>query len=132
MPYEVYPVITETIANLDDAIDADLDEDMLVSHLASFRVNNGNLSSTFLKADDKRKHNKDRETVTVAFDNMTLLNDQTVNWASDKKKEACVSLKNLLEAKFDNFTAPVFKNMRWFNPQNWDSANLKSSLPNDV
>ena len=32
MPYDVQPIIVETVANLNDAIDAEEEEQMLTSH----------------------------------------------------------------------------------------------------
>ena len=36
-----------------------------------------------------------------------------------KKKEILAVLNALIEAKFGDFSKPVFKNMSWFDPKNW-------------
>ena len=46
MPYEVKPIIKETIFNLNDAIQCDADEGMLISYLASFKVGDGSTITT--------------------------------------------------------------------------------------
>ena len=66
LPFEVYPLLTETISNIDDTIAANVDEDMLVSHLASYRIVDGTLSSQFLQADDNTRDNASRARITVS------------------------------------------------------------------
>ena len=46
MPYEVKPIINETILNLNDAIQYDADEDMLTSGLASLKVSDSSSITT--------------------------------------------------------------------------------------
>ena len=46
MPYEVKPIINETILNLNDAIQCDADEDVLASYIASFKVGDGSTITT--------------------------------------------------------------------------------------
>ena len=72
-PFEVQPLVSETIANVDNCINASIDDDLLVSYLASFHPMDGELNSSFLKADDRTRSNLDRERVSIAFKNMTDL-----------------------------------------------------------
>ena len=37
LPFEVQPLVSETIANIDNCINASIDDDLLVSYLALFR-----------------------------------------------------------------------------------------------
>ena len=46
---------------------------MIVSYLASFRLMDGELNLSFLRADDRARSNSDREHVSIAFENMTDL-----------------------------------------------------------
>ena len=46
MPYEIKPIIKETILNLNDATQCDTDEGMLISYLASFKVGDGSTITT--------------------------------------------------------------------------------------
>ena len=47
------------------------DDQMLFIHLASFRIVEGQLTSTFIKADDPLKRNADKERIIYEFENMT-------------------------------------------------------------
>ena len=67
LPFEVQPLVSETIANIDNCINASIDDDLLVSYLASFRLMDGELNSSFLKADDRTRSNSDRDRVSIAF-----------------------------------------------------------------
>ena len=51
MPYEVRPIINETILNLNYAIQCDVDEDMLTSYLASFKVDDGSVITTVIQVE---------------------------------------------------------------------------------
>ena len=55
LPFEVQPLVSETIANSDNCINASVDDDLLVSYLAPFHVIDGELNSSFLKADDRTR-----------------------------------------------------------------------------
>ena len=65
LPFEVQPLVYETIADIDDCINATIDDDLLVGYLASCRLMDGDLNSSFLKADDRTRSNSDCECVSV-------------------------------------------------------------------
>ena len=71
MPNEVKPLLSETVTNIDDCLEGEYNNEMLVSYLASFCVVEGELTSTFFKADDPHKWNADKEHITYKFHNMT-------------------------------------------------------------
>ncbi|XP_057295467.1 zinc finger protein 862-like [Hydractinia symbiolongicarpus] len=119
MAYDAWPAIEETLNNLTDTIHADMDEEMLVSHLASFRMEDGQLKSSFYKGDDSHKENANKQRITIELKNFTYLNEDSVNSAIGKKKDVCNSLKELLEAKFADFQEPVLKSMIWFDCRRW-------------
>ena len=120
MAYEISPILAETTANIEQSITADIGEEMLTSHLASFRIENEELSSTFIKADDKHRSNANRERVLIPLDGFNnYLTDNSIDTAVAKKKEILADLNALIEAKFGDFSKPVFKNMSWFDPKNW-------------
>ena len=121
MPYDVGPVIEETIANINDVVDADIDDDMLTSHLSSYQIVDDKLLVNFVKGDDSHKNNKDKQKVQVAFQDMTHFDEQYMLIAINKKKSACENLKDLLEHKFADFKEPVFQSMKWFDPKNWQT-----------
>ena len=62
MPYEVKPMINETILHLNDAIQCDADEDVLTSHITSFKVGSTITTECFTAAN---AHNliKDRPVI---------------------------------------------------------------------
>lgn len=59
MVYDVWPTIEETVANISDTIDADIDEEMVVSHLACYHIQDGALNVKFIKGDDTQRENTD-------------------------------------------------------------------------
>ena len=67
--FEVQPSASEIIANINDCINASLDDDLLVSYLASFPVIDGELNSSFLKADERTRSKSDHECVSIALEN---------------------------------------------------------------
>ena len=49
LPFEVQPLVFETIANIDDCINTSIDDDLLVSYLALFCLMDGELICLFSK-----------------------------------------------------------------------------------
>ena len=74
MPNEVKPLLSETVTNIDDCLEGEYNDERLVSHLASFRIVEGELTSTFIKADDPHKQKADKECITYKFRTNTLKN----------------------------------------------------------
>ena len=93
---------------------------MLVSHLASFCIVEGELTSTFIKVVDPHKRNADMESITYKFRNMTSLEDGVLIRAIEKKKGILKDLKAMLISKFTDFSSHIFGNMNWVDPKNWD------------
>ena len=120
LPFEVQPLVSETIANIDDCINASIDDDLLVSYLPSFRPMDGELNSSFLKADDKTRSNSDDERVSIAFENMTDLDETVVHETIAKKQNALRSLKVIFEEHFSSFSDLIYQNMKWLDPKNWE------------
>ena len=117
LPFEVQPLVSETIANIDDCINASIDDDLLVSYLASFRPMDGESNSSFLKADDRARSNSDREHVSIAFENMTDLDETVVHETIAKKQNALRSLKVIFEEHFSSFSDPIYQTMKWLDPK---------------
>ena len=88
--------------------------------MASFRIVEGELTSTFFKADDPHKRNADKERITYKFHNMASLEDGVLIRAIEKKKGILKDLKAILISEFINFSSPIFANMNWVDPKNWD------------
>ena len=79
LPFQVQPLVSETIANIDNCINASIDDDLLVSYLASFRLMDGELNSSFLKANDRTRSNLNYERGSIAFQNMPDLNETVIH-----------------------------------------------------
>ena len=120
LPFEVQPLVSETIANIDNCINASIDHDLLVSYLASFCPMDGELNSSFLKADDRTRSNLDCERVSIAFKNMPDLDETVVHEMIAKKQNVLRSLKVLFEERFSSFSDLIYKNMKWLDPKNWE------------
>ena len=103
LPFEVQPLVSETIANIDNCINASIDDDLLVSYLASFRVMDGELNLSFLKTDDRTRSNSDHEHVSITFKNMTDLDETVIHEAIAQKQNALGSLKVIFEKQFSSF-----------------------------
>ena len=63
---QVQPLVSEAIANIDDSINASMDDDLLGSYLASIHVMDGELYSSFFKPNDRTRSNSDGERVSIA------------------------------------------------------------------
>ena len=100
LPFEMQPLVSETIANIDDCINASIDDDLFVNYLASFRPMDGELNLSFLKADDRARSNSHHERVSIAFENMTDLDETVIHEAIAKKQNALRSLKVILRNVF--------------------------------
>ena len=120
LPFEVQPLVSETIANIDNCINASIDDDLLVTYLASFRPMDGELNSSFLKADDRTRSNSDREHVSIAFENMNDLDETVIHETISKKQNALRSLIVILEECFSCFSDLIYQNMKWLDPKNWE------------
>ena len=127
LPFEVQPLVSETIVNINDCINVSINDDLLVSYLASFRLMDGELNSSFLKADDSTRSNLDRERVRIAFENMTDLDKTVVHETIAKKQNVLRSLKVLFEERFSSFSDLIYKNMKWLDPKNWEDDVAYSS-----
>ena len=121
MPYEVKPIINETILNLNDAIQCDADEDVLASYIASFKVGDGSTITTeCFNAADAHKLIKDRRVIQVELLGMKFVQKESYEVAISEKKKVCENLKGAIDTKYSDFDEPVFQNMKWFDPQTWD------------
>ena len=116
LPLEVQPLVFETIANIDDCINTSIDDDLLVSYLALFCLMDGELNLSFLKADDRTRSNSDHEHVSIAFKNMTDLDETVVHETIARKQNVLRSLKVPFEERFSDL---IYKNMKWLDPKNW-------------
>ena len=120
LPFEVQPLVSETIANIDNCINASIGHDLLVSYLASFCQMDGELNLPFLKVDDRARSNSDREHVSIAFENMTDLDETVVHETIAKKQNALRSLKVIFEERFSSFSDLIYQNMKWLDTKNWE------------
>ena len=120
LPFEVQPLVSETIANIDDCINANIDDDMLVSYLASFRPMDRELNLSFLKVDDMTRSNSDHEHVSIAFKDITDLDETVIQETIAKKQNALISLKVIFEECCSSFSDLIYKNMKWLDPKNWE------------
>ena len=118
LPLEVQPLVFETIANIDDCINTSIDDDLLVSYLALFCLMDGELNLSFLKVDDRTRSNSDHEHVSIAFKNMTDLDETVVHETIAKKQNVLRSLKVLFEERFSSFSDLIYKNMKWLDLKN--------------
>ena len=113
MPYEVKPIIKETILNLNDA-----DEDMLTSYIASFNVGNGSTITTeCFNAADARKLIKDCPVIQVELLVMKFVQKESYEVVISEKKKVCENLKGVIDTKYSYFDQPIFQNMKWLDPQ---------------
>ena len=120
LPFGVQPLVSETIANIDYCINASIDDDLLVSYLASFRPMDGELNLSFLKADDRARSNSDHVHVSIAFENMTDLDETVIHETIAKKQNALKSLKVIFEERSSSFSDLIYQNMKWFDTKNWE------------
>ena len=80
----------------------------------------GELNSSFLRADDRTRSNSDCERVSIAFKNMTDLDETVIHETISKKQNALRSLKVIFEERFSSFSDLIYQNMKWLDPKNWE------------
>ena len=78
----------------------------------------GELNSSFLRADDRTRSNSDRERVSIAFKNMTDLDETVIHETIAKKQNALRSLKVIFEERFSSFSDLIYQNMKWLDQKN--------------
>ena len=90
MPYEVKPITNETTLNLNNAIQCDVDEDILTSYLASFKVGGGSTVTTeCFNAADAHKLIKDRRVIQVELLGMKFVQKESYEVAISEKRKVC-------------------------------------------
>ena len=70
LPYEVMPIVKETIANIDDILD-DLSNEF--SHVATFNIKGNQLTAMFKRGDDTRRKKEDREKHEISLEDIREL-----------------------------------------------------------
>ena len=53
---------------------------------------------------------------------MTSLEGEMLIGNIKKKKEVLKELEQILNSRFTDFSSPIFKNMNWVDPKNWDGG----------
>ena len=116
-PFELQPLVSETIADNENCINKSVEDNLLVSHLASFRVIDGELNLSFLKADGRARSTSDCE----ALKNITNLDDTVVPETTAKKHDALRSLGNFFKECFSSFSDSINQNIEWLDQKHWEN-----------
>ena len=53
---------------------------------------------------------------------MTSLEGDMLIRTIERKKEVLKELEQILNSRFTDFSSPIFKNMNWVDPKNWDGG----------
>ena len=112
------PTLTETITNINEEIEvAGTDEELLTSHLATFRVTDDlTIQRSFVGPDDRRRDNSDKQQIDI--DIIGMNNDKGErSQASVENCQALKNVKSLLQTRFADLEEPVIENMKWYNPK---------------
>ena len=86
-------------------------DELSVSYLASFCVIDGELNLPLLKAKDRTRNNSGHEHASIAFENMTDLDETAVHEMIAKKQNDLRSLRVIFEKCFSSFSDPIYQNM---------------------
>ena len=87
-------------------------DELSVSYLASFCVIDGELNLSLLKGKDRAKNNSGCEHVSIAFENMTNLDETVAHEMIAKKQYDLRSLRVIFEKCFSSFSDPIYQNMK--------------------
>ena len=117
LPYEIMPVVKETLVNNDDILE---DKNNEFSHASSFIIKGKQLSAMSVRGDDNKRKKADREKHEILVDGITGLKASSVNFAVRNKKELCEVLKEIIHFNLAVQNYVVFDNMGWFDPKKWD------------
>ena len=109
---QVKPTITKNITNINEEIKvAGTDEELLTSHLATFRVTDDlTVQRLFVATDDQRRDNSDQQQIDI-------YDDGERSQASVEKCQALENVKSLLQSRFADFDEPIIENMKWYDPK---------------
>ena len=99
--FELQQLVSETIANIDNCINARIDDDLLIFFFCCL---------SFLKADDRTRSNSDHERVNIAFENMTNLDETVAHETISKKQNTLRSLRKIFGEQFSSFSDPIYQN----------------------
>ncbi len=115
---QVKPTITKTITNINQEIEvAGTDEELLTSHLATFRVTDDlTVQRSFVGPDDRRRDNSDKQQIDIDINGM-IYDDGERSQASVEKCQALENVKSLLQSRFADFDEPIIENMKWYDPK---------------
>ena len=94
-------------------------DELSVSYLASFCVIDGELNLSLLKAKDRTRNNSGHEHVSIAFENMTDLDENVIHEMIAKKQNDLRSLRVIFEKWFSSFSDPIYQNMKLLDPKHW-------------
>ena len=53
---------------------------------------------------------------------MTSLEGDMLIRSIERKKEVLKELEQILNSRFTDFSSPIFKNMNWVDPKNWERS----------
>ena len=79
-PFELGPVISETISHINDGIEScGTDDDMLTSHLARFQIDGDeDVEASFVQASDPRKKLSQKNRISVTLEGFLLVSYETL------------------------------------------------------
>ena len=60
--------------------------------------------------------------INIAFKNMTNLDETVICEMIAKKQNSLKSLGVIFEDCFSSFSDPIYQNMKWINPKNWEDV----------
>ena len=114
----VKPTITKTITNINEEIEvAGTDEELLTSHLATFRVTDDlTIQRSFVGPDNRRRDNSNKQQIDIDINGM-IYDDGERSQASVEKCQALENVKSLLQSRFAHFDEPIIENMKWYDPK---------------
>ena len=96
---------------------AGTDEELLTSHLATFRVTDDlTVQRLFVATDDQRRDNSDQQQIDIDINGM-IDDDGERSQASVEKCQALENVKSLLQSRFADFDEPIIENMKWYDPK---------------
>ena len=58
--------------------------------------------------------------INTAFKNMTNLDETVICETIAKKQNSLKSLGVIFEDRFSSFSDPIYQNMKWTDPKNWE------------
>ena len=121
LPFEVQLAISRSTFDLEEKLnEIGTDGEFIDSYMNRFEVSeDGEFAGMFVKAGDKRKHEENRQYLTINATMQPFSAKNCFEKVWDVKRKVISALIKTLKQRFEDYDDEVYSKMRWMDPQFW-------------